>query len=399
MKTATRFGLLPVVLYCLSFSLYAQDNGAGPSAPANGELRQELKARDQLIDDLVSRIEALERRVQELEGDQAPAVAAQTDTQRLAEAAAVVATASSEDLPKSDPREQEVLIRRAFEQTLIDRGGLLLSAGLWNLEPSFSYIHSSRDEIFIDGFAIFPVLVVGDIVSRHVQRDLNVVTGTARLGLPKDFQIEARLPFGYSQIRTFSADNTEEKVSDSGIGDLELSLSKQLYRSRGKWPDLLTSLRWKFATGDNPFRVTDADTYTGSGYESLGLSLSTVKVVDPVVYFGGLNYIHNYGTSEEIGHFEPGDSWGFNMGMAIALNLNNSLSLAYDQQFSRRSNLDGIGIPDSYFTTGVFSIGSSYTFSSGTTLDLKLGIGLTEDSPDVIFSTALPFRGDFGWGR
>ena len=64
-----------------------------------------------------------------------------------------------------------------------------------------------------------------------------------------------------------------------------------------------------------------------------------------------------------------------------------------------RSNLDGIGIPDSYFTTGVFSIGSSYTFSSGTTLDLKLGIGLTEDSPDVIFSTALPFRGDFGWGR
>ena len=81
------------------------------------------------------------------------------------------------------------------------------------------------------------------------------------------------------------------------------------------------------------------------------------------------------------------------------VNLNTSLSLAYDQQFSRRSKLDGIEIPDSYFTTGIFSIGSSYTFSTGTTLDLKLGIGLTEDSPDVIFSTALPFRGDFGWGR
>jgi long-subunit fatty acid transport protein len=127
--------------------------------------------------------------------------------------------------------------------------------------------------------------------------------------------------------------------------------------------------------------------------------LSTVKVVDPVVYFGGLNYTKNYGTREEFGYFEAGDSWGFNIGMAIALNLNNSLSLAYDQQFSSRSELDDTGIPDSYFTTGVFSVGSSYTFGSGTTLDLKLGIGLTKDSPDVILSTALPFRGDFGWGR
>lgn len=399
MKTVTRLSLLSVALYCLTFNLYAQDNEAALSASTNNELLEKLQARDKLISDLISRIEALEHRVQELESDEAPAVAIQSDTQPKAETAAVVATASSEDLPKSDPREQEVLIRRAFEQTLIDRGGLLLPAGVWNLEPSFSYIHSSRDEIFIDGFSIYPVLVVGDIVSQHVQRDLNIVTGTARLGLPNDFQIEARIPFGYSKIRTYSADNTEEKFSDSGYGDLEISISKQLHRSRGKWPDLLTSLRWKFATGENPFGVIDPGTYTGSGYESLGLSLSTIKVVDPVVYFGGLDYTHNYGTSEEIGYFEPGDSWGFNMGMAIALNLNNSLSLAYDQQFSRRSKLDGIDIPDSYFSTGVFSIGSSYTFSSGTTLDIKLGIGLTEDSPDVIFSTSLPFRGDFGWGR
>lgn len=395
----SRFSIWPVALYCLTFSLYAQDNEAAPSAQANDELREKLKVRDQLIDDLVSRIEALEHRVEELESDEAAAVAAQADTQPEEKAAAIVATASSEDLPKSDPREQEVLIRRAFEQTLIDRGGLLLPSGVWNLEPSFSYVHSSRDEIFIDGFSIFPVLVVGDIFSQHVQRDLNIVTGTARLGLPNDFQIEARLPFGYLKTRTFSADNTEEKLSDSGVGDFELSLSKQLHRSRGKWPDLLTSLRWKFATGDSPFRVTDPGTYTGSGYESLGLSLSAVKVVDPVVYFGGLDYTHNYATSEEIGYFEPGDSWGFSMGMAIALNLNNSLSLAYDQHFSRQSKLDGIGIPDSYFTTGVFSIGSSYTFSSGVTLDLKLGIGLTEDSPDVIFSTSVPIRGNFDWGR
>ena len=399
MKIIARYSIFAVAFYCLSINLYAQDNGANPSAPANDELLEKLESRDQVIDDLFSRIEALERRVRELEGGHTPALAAQSDAQPMPEAAAVVATASSDDLPESDPREQEVLVRRAFEQTLIDRGGLLLPAGVWNLEPSFSYIHSSRDEIFIDGFAIFPVLVVGDIISQQVQRDLNIVTGTARLGLPKDFQIEARLPFGYAQIRTFSADNTEEKLSDTGFGDLELSLSKQLYRSRGVWPDLLASLRWKLATGDNPFRVTDSGIYTGSGYESVGLSLSTVKVVDPVVYFGGLNYTHNFGTYEEIGHFEPGDSWGFNMGMAIALNLNNSLSLAYDHQFSRRSKLDGIGIPDSYFSTGVFSVGSSYTFSTGTTLDLKLGIGLTQDSPDVILSTALPFRGDFGWGR
>lgn len=403
MKKVSRISIWSVALYCLSFSLYAYDIEDTPSVQMNDELREKLKSRDQLIDDLIFRIEALEHRVHELENEEAPAVAAQPDvqpdTQPEKEATTIVTTASSEDLPTSDPREQEVLIRRAFEQTLIDRGGLLLPSGVWNLEPSFSYLHSSRDEIFIDGFSIFPVLVVGDIFSQHVQRDLGIVTGTARLGLPYDFQVEARLPYGYSKTRTFSADNTEERLSDSGVGDFELSFSKQLHRSRGEWPDLLTSVRWKFATGDSPFRVTEPGTYTGSGYESLGLSLSAVKVVDPVVYFGGLDYTRNYATSEEIGYFEPGDSWGFSMGMAIALNLNNSLSLAYDQHFSRQSKIDGIGIPDSYFTTGVFSIGSSYTFSSGATLDLKLGIGLTEDSPDVIFSTSVPFRGDFDWGR
>ena len=73
-------------------------------------------------------------------------------------------------------------------------------------------------------------------------------------------------------------------------------------------------------------------------------------MVDPVVYFLGFNYGFNLPTSESIGRYNPGDSYGLNLGMAIALNLSSSLSFSYDQKYTSRSRLNGEDIPGSYLT-------------------------------------------------
>jgi len=395
MLTAIKWVLVAVIVLATSESR-AQDVADSSGNDDATELREQLAAKDVVIRQLANRLEELERRVNQIESK---ATGREPDIVMSASIIAeplqgAVTEVAPEQISLSDSREQDRMIRSAFERTLIDRGGLLLPAGTFDIEPSISYVHSSWENIVIDGFTILPVLVVGDIKSERVTRSLSLLNLTARIGLPWDMQAEIRIPYGHLQLRSHSADGEEIGFSDNGVGDIELALSTQLYQSSGMWPDLMASLRWKSHTGDNPFNAAEGDIFVGSGYESANLSFTAVKVVDPVVYFAGLNYTYNDSTKQEFGKLDPGDNWGFSLGMAVALNLNNSLSFAYDQQFTGRSTLDGQVIPGSYATTGVFSIGTAFSFSDNLTVDMSLGIGVTEDSPDLLFSVSVPIRGE-----
>lgn len=354
--------------------------------------REELAKRDRQIAELRQRYEDLERRVRQFEVAALDALASSQASDALPQD---VLPEAADRLQSDDPTEQNRLIRSAFENTLIDRGGLLLPAWSYNLEPSLNYIHSSSENIVIDGFTIFPILIIGDIVSEKLTRDINILNLTFRLGLPWDSQAEIRIPYGHQKLRTASANGEQRELNDNGLGDIELTFAHQLYKSAGKWPDVVANLRWKSITGANPFTAPEGDIFVGTGYHATSLSFNAVKVIDPVVYFAGLGYTHNNRTAEEIGNFDPGDSWGVNLGMAIALNLNNSLSFAYDQQFTKKSRLDGESIPSSHSSTGVFSIGTSFLITDHFTVDFSLGIGVTEDSPDLLLRTSFPLRGSF----
>lgn len=397
MAVAIGWAIVAINVSPISESL-AQDDAMTIGASDVEQLREKLAAKDAVIDQLMRRLEELEQRVNRIESgaigmrESEPALAASPVAEPAQD---LVTQAATEQLSASNSREQDRMIRSAFERTLIDRGGLLLPPGVFDIEPSISYVHSSWENVVIDGFTILPVLVIGDIKSERITRNLSLLNVTARFGLPWNMQAEIRIPYGHLQLRSHSVDGKEVHLRDNGMGDIEVALSKQLNQSDGRWPDLMASLAWKSHSGNDPFRAAEGDIFVGSGYESAKLSFTAVKVVDPVVYFAGLNYTYNDKTTQEIGTLNPGDNWGFNLGMAVALNLNNSLSFAYDQQFTKRSELDGQAIPGSYATTGVFSIGTALSFSDRTTVDVTLGIGVTEDSPDLLFSVSVPFRGEF----
>lgn len=372
-----------------------------------------IRTQSALIQRLNARIEQLETRIADLES-RVPADAAD-ETSGSQEATEGLSASSEPASPASPPggsgsndagdadalpglsederREQERLVRAAFQRTLIDRGGLLLPPGTMDIQPSLNYLHSSAENIVIDGFTILPVLVVGDIVSERMSRDFYQTSATVRAGLPWRSQIEVRVPYGYQQQRRFSADGEETVLSGSGLGDAELSFSKELWRSRGRWPDLLGSLRWKSTSGTSPFGIdTDTQLATGTGYDSVSLALTGVKVVDPVVYFGSVSYGYNQARTEAFGRYDPGDTVGFSLGMAVALNLNGSISFSYDQQSTRHAKIDGTTVPGSYLTTGVFTVGASFAISDSLTADLSLGVGVTADSPDIQLGASFPIR-------
>src|SRR5271168_1379242 len=76
----------------------------------------------------------------------------------------------------------------ALDQALIVRGGLLLPSGMLEIDNTTSYFSASSDHVTVNGFALLPVLVVGDIESERVREDYLLPNMTARLGLPHKFQ-------------------------------------------------------------------------------------------------------------------------------------------------------------------------------------------------------------------
>ena len=60
----------------------------------------------------------------------------------------------------------------ALDQALIVRGGLLLPSGTMEVDNVTSYFSASSDHLTVNGFALLPVLVVGDIESQRVREEL-----------------------------------------------------------------------------------------------------------------------------------------------------------------------------------------------------------------------------------
>jgi hypothetical protein len=382
-----------VTLVVLLRSVCVWGQSAEDELTRTEELERVVAQQDSLIQQMSRRLAELESRILTLEsqGDTDPATTAVVQVEEDIDVADTLASVTT--VSEDERREQERLVRAAFQQTLIERGGLLLPPGVMDVEPSMSYLHSSSDNIVIDGFTILPVLVVGDIVSERVHRELMQVSTTVRIGLPWQSQLDVRVPYSYHMQRRFSADNMEQRISSSGLGDIDIGWSRQITRNSSVWPDLLGSVRYKSRTGSNPFRTDpDIEIATGAGFDSLNLAFTGVKVVDPVVYFGSLSYSRNLARDIGVGRYDPGDSLGFSLGMAIALNLNSSLSLAYDQQRTKRAHINNIGIPGTYLTTGIFSVGASFAVGDRFTTDLSLGIGTTADSPDVQIQASFPVR-------
>ena len=49
-----------------------------------------------------------------------------------------------------------------------------------------------------------------------------------------------------------------------------------------------------------------------------------------------------------VGHFNPGGAVGFQLGSILALNPEVSMTLGWDQRFTRSTQLNGVDIPASY---------------------------------------------------
>lgn len=312
------------------------------------------------------------------------------------------------------PEEQQPEVPEVFEER-----GALTADGSLIVEPAFEYSHSSANRVAIEAFTIVPSIAIGIIDVREVRRDTLIAALTFRYGLTNRLEMELRLPYVYREDevrqRALLEPATGDTITDSDgsdIGDVEAALHYQFNSGIGGGPYFIGNLRAKSRTGTDPFEVdrefirADDGTIiaerlteqpTGSGFWSVQPSLTVIYPTDPAVLYGNVGYTLNLerDLGARFGRIDPGDFINFNFGMGFGINESTSFSLGYDHTVVLETDREAAGDIETEFDmlqVGTFLVGFSHRVSDETSLNLSLGVGVTEDSPDVQLSLRVPIR-------
>ena len=220
-------------------------------------------------------------------------------------------------------------------------------------------------------------------------------TFTVQYGVMDNLTFSASLPL-------VAKTDLLKDTSTAGLGDISLGARWEPFPlKQGRLPLILFG-NLSTKTGDSPYEVNAVnDLATGKGYYSAGIGASTRKYIDPVVLFASVSA--NYGFKETglnqkrglrtIEEFEPGISGGFAFGFAYSFNYDVSLTMSYQQSFNTGAEFtydggESYSPADQTSSTLAFSLGvrvSPETIVNGT-----VGLGLTEDAPDVSLGLSFP---------
>src|SRR5580704_1136668 len=283
-----------LTLLVLGGAMEAQTTPAAGAAQAQAKdpvelkLQEALRERDAIIRNLLERVNELEWRVNggftsAAKIDERPVITGAANSRMIN---SLTSTNTVVGTSTYDAAERQATA--ALDQALIVRGSLLLPSGMLEIDNTTSYFSASSDHLSVNGFALLPVLVVGDITSQRVRQNYLLPTFVARLGLPHKFQMDIRIPYGYEQIEAVDANNNETSSRSFGLGDIAASVSRQITTEHGRMPDIVANVLFKSTTGKDSFNLQSSEVALGTGFNAWQGNLTMAKSNDPVVFFGNL---------------------------------------------------------------------------------------------------------------
>ncbi len=305
---------------------------------------------------------------------------------------------------------------------IFEQPGVLTPAGQFSFETGIQYSYSSSNRVSLVGYTIIPAITIGLIDVREVRRNSTVANFTGRWGVTNRLELEAKVPFVYRSddqlTRPLNLGAGRDELFNStgqGIGDVEATARYQFNETSVDKPVYVGHLRFKSRTGKDPFEVLTDTTQapelitnrietelpTGSGFYTIQPGLTVLYPTDPAVFFGGINYQFNLSRSGVtanttqgpvyVGDVDPGDVFGFNFGMGLALNEKSSFSLGYDGASVAKTKINGVdAINASRIQLGTLLLGYSQRLTPSTSMALTVGVGVTRDTPDVTLGLRLP---------
>ena len=220
-------------------------------------------------------------------------------------------------------------------------------------------------------------------------------TFTAQYGLRDNLTLTASLPL-------VAKTDLLKDTSTAGLGDISFGARWEPFPLKAGRLPLILFGNLSTKTGDSPYEINaTSDLATGKGYYSAGVGASTRKYIDPVVLFASVSA--NYGFKESgldqrrgsrvIEAFEPGISGGFAFGFAYSFNYDVSMTMSYQQSFNTGAEFtysSGESYSPADQTSSTFAISLGVRVSPETIVNGTVGLGLTEDAPDVSLGLSFP---------
>ena len=125
-----------------------------------------------------------------------------------------------------------------------------------------------------------------------------------------------------------------------------------------------------------------------------------------MIVFGSATYFHNFKRDfddiDEIPEDQPGavklgDAVQYGAGLAFALNDKSSISMSYTQRIVERTRLTPLDeetrdIVGSQANVALVNLGATFSLGENVALVTNVGVGLTDDSPDMAVSVRIPYR-------
>ena len=327
-------------------------------------------------------------------------------------------------LQDEDPVQQAPDPTEAVQDIVQQQQGVQRSR--FGAELSFGYSHFGDARINLDGFLALDAIFLGTISIDEVDADILTSEATLRYGFNDNLFFDVSVPF-LNRTSTFrsggagGAANQPVEVTrnDGGLGDMSLGTSLQLVRETADLPNIVLSGRVKFPTGEGPYGIDFVDVpgsegnlqvperlATGSGVYGASLGLSALKTLDPMVVFGSFSYSYNFdrdfndideNPGNQPGRVDLGNALQFGAGLAFALNDSSSISMSYSQRLVERSRLrlegqDWQRVIGSQANVALVNLGATFSVEEAMSLITTVGIGLTDDSPDMVVGIRVPYR-------
>jgi hypothetical protein len=389
--------------------------------PTTEELQREIQQRDAQIQQLLRRMDALEREVKAQKAatprpapPPRPAPAPPAEAQAAPTAPPPVAmtptptpptlappsigptpvkplmpSATPAPTPTTEAEAEEAMISRALENTLINQGGQLLPPFVYQLVPDFGYTHQSLDQLaFVSN---------GAIVRQQSHKDLLEWGFGFRIGLPWETQIGIRIPVGLDYGSATFGGTTTANSTRGGLGDISLTLQKQVFHEKGWLPDVLLNFIYRANTGSTSLSQTQISTFpfavgTGSGFNAISGGVTALKRQDPLVFLGGFEYTHSFPSTIAGVQQTVGDVYSLRTEAILAASPDTSLRLGWLVNWQQRSTIAGTSVPGSNQNFSFLELGVGSIITPKIYLDASLLVGLTRDSPDFTALLSLPFR-------
>jgi hypothetical protein len=258
---------------------------------------------------------------------------------------------------RAQPEDDE--LDRALERTLVQQGALVLRPRSYELEPQLAYERWER--------------------GRSPLRYAWNAALAFRAGLGWQSQLQLHVPYVHAAA-------TE---STTALGDVSLSLLKQLARDEGRRPGLFATLAWVSRTGKDGF---DGHVPTGGGFDIAQVGLTAVKRQDPLVYFAGASY--SVPRSREISGVDvhPGNATGLRGGAVLAATPETSVNVGLNLSFVAASRVNGERVPDSDTLLGTLQLGFGTVLSRSMMVNVSGEFRVSGNVPNLRLVLGLPIR-------